>query len=299
MAKAESCYNCVYSHWDRNQAMWTMSVGVPARPVCANHPESLGRMKECPLGQVCRNFRPRLPTPQGETVRTIPLGSGFYAYVDAADYEWLSRWTWYLQNGYAVRRENDKVISMHRELMQAPKGMEVDHKNRNKLDNTRENLRVCTRAENAQNRRKPRNTSSRFWGVSYIKDRAKYRAFVCYQGEVVSCGCFTQEVEAARARDYRAVELLGEAARLNFPEEWPPARRKRVHARFQASLKKDGKRGVEGQKGTKAKRKKPKTAPAARPRATSDKGREKQGKKQPKFSLAKTPRTQRRTEDSR
>ncbi len=288
MAQKESCYNCVYSHWDRNQAVWTMSVGVPTRPTCANHPESFGRMKECPLGQVCRNFRPKPPTPQGETVKMIPLGGGFYAYADAADCEWLNQWTWYLQNGYAVRRENNKVISMHREITQAPKGMEVDHKNRNELDNTRENLRVCTRAENARNRHKPRNTSSRFWGVSYIKDRAKYMAFVCYQGEVVSCGCFTDEIEAARARDHKAVELLGEAAQLNFPEEWPPQRRKRVHARFQASLTKGVKsaKNVKGAKGKKAKRKKPKPAARPRPRATPagsretrDQGRRKRQKK--------------------
>jgi hypothetical protein len=286
MAAAESCHSCVYAQWDLGLWVRTLWSGFPARPSCGNHPDYPGRMRECPLGTVCRNFRPRPPTPTGPAVKTIPLGDGFYTYVDAADYEWLNQWTWHLQNGYAVRRENNKVISMHRQIMQAPKGMEVDHQNRNKLDNTRENLRVCTRAENAQNRHKPRNTSSRFWGVSYIKDRAKYRAFVCYQGEVVFCGCFTDELEAARARDHKAVQVLGERARLNFPEDWPPQRRKGVHTRFQASLKKDGKKGaksqksVSGAKGKKAKGKKPKMARAARPRATRDKA-ERGGRKAP------------------
>jgi hypothetical protein len=175
---AETCYNCVYSHWDRNQAMWTMSVGVPTRPTCANHPESFGRMKECPLGRVCRNFRPRPPTPTGETVKTIPLGGGYYAYVDAADYEWLSQWTWGLQGGYAMRLERRRQIFMHREIMQPPKGRLVDHKNRNRLDNTRANLWICTHRENACNRGKRRGTSSRFRGVSRRKKDGKYYAQV-------------------------------------------------------------------------------------------------------------------------
>ena len=102
MAKAESCINCVYSCWDRNQAMWTMGVGVPTRPTCANHPDSLGRNRPTPGGGVCRNYRPR-PAEPGRDAKQIPLGDGYYAYVDAADYEWLSQWTWYLHNGYAAR----------------------------------------------------------------------------------------------------------------------------------------------------------------------------------------------------
>jgi hypothetical protein len=39
-----------------------------------------------------------------------------------------------------------------------------------------------------------------------------------------------EEAEAARAYDRLAIELFGEAAGLNFPEEWPPERRARVYA---------------------------------------------------------------------
>ena len=76
MAKTESCFNCVYSHWDRNQAGWSLSIGVPVRPTCGNQPDFPGRMRQCLLGQVCVNFRPRPPTPEGETVKTIPLVPG-------------------------------------------------------------------------------------------------------------------------------------------------------------------------------------------------------------------------------
>jgi len=232
MAQSESCCNCVYSYWDRRQAMWTLSVGVPTRPACANHPESLGRMRECPPGRVCPNFRATPPTPTGELVKMIPLGGGVYAYVDAADYEWLSQWTWSLRGGYAARLEKKKHIYMHRALMQPPKGMTVDHQNRNRLDNTRANLRVCTYAENACNRAKRRGTSSRFRGVGYRKDSGKYYAQVHCKGDDLHLGLFTDELAAARAHDRKAVEVFGPFARPNFPDEWPPARRKCVHAQW-------------------------------------------------------------------
>jgi len=249
MAPSESCYNCVYSYWDRQQAMWTMSVGVPARPMCGNQPDFPGRMKECTLGRVCRNFRARPPTPQGETVKTIPLGDGFYAYVDAADFEWLSRWNWRCRGGYAVRRSKRTTIYMHREIMKPPEGMVVDHRNRNKLDNTRGNLRVCTNQENQHNSGKRQGTSSRFKGVGYRRNEDKWYARLDWRGEPFFLGLFTEEIEAARARDHKAVELSGELAWVNLPEEWPPPRRREVHARWQETEGEGKSKKAKGKKG--------------------------------------------------
>jgi len=149
MAKIPTCRNCGYSYFDACQWLVTVGMGWPSGPVCANHPDSLGQMRRTPAGGVCRNYRPRPETPMGE-VKQIPLSDGAYAYVDAADFEWLSRWIWSLCNGYAGRRENGKLILMHREITQASQGMVVDHWNRNKLDNTRDNLHVCTQQENVR-----------------------------------------------------------------------------------------------------------------------------------------------------
>ena len=230
MAQRPTCYDCAYAYFDRCRWLATVGVGWPSRPVCANHPDSIGRMRPTPIGgAVCRNYRPRAATPEGE-VKQIPLGEGFYAYVDAADYEWLSQWTWHLHSGYATRSEKGKLIFMHREIMQPPEGMVVDHQNLNRLDNTRDNLHVCTPGENACNRHKQRGTSSRFRGVSYSKDHRKWSATIWFEGKSIHLGHFTEEVEAAKAYDRKAVELLGEFARLNFPEDWPVRRRRKVCA---------------------------------------------------------------------
>jgi hypothetical protein len=142
----------------------------------------------------------------------IPLGEGFYAYVDAADYEGLTRHVWYLSNGYAVRNENGKRIYMHRQLAEAPADMVVDHMDGNRANNCRFNLRVCTRSENLRNQRKRLGSRSRFKGVLYDK---QYRKWFAVCGRHFR-GYFNDEIEAARAYDRMAVQYLDEFARLNF-----------------------------------------------------------------------------------
>jgi hypothetical protein len=160
----------------------------------------------------------------------IPLTNGFYAYVDAEDYEWLNQWHWRVYaGGYAARHDKNKVIYMHREIMKPPKGMVVDHINGNGFDNTRSNMRNVTRRQNAGNRGKAVGTASIYKGVRRGYKRRWYAQATCGDHRP-TVGPFEDEAEAARAYDRMAVELFKECARLNFPEEWPPKRRARVYA---------------------------------------------------------------------
>ncbi len=226
-----TCYDCLYSHWDRCPPLigpWSV---FPSRPACANHPDTPGQMRPVPLGGVCRNYQPRPAPPNltDGTIKQIPVGRGQYVYVDAADYEWLSRYKWQLYGyGYAARNENGKTIFMHREIMQAPAGMVVDHIDGNPQNCYRANLRVCTQAENVRNTIKRTGTSSRFKGVS--RKRGKWRATIRFGGMPVEIAYLDDEVEAARAYDRKAVELGLEFAWLNFPHEWPPERRAQAYA---------------------------------------------------------------------
>ncbi len=76
-------------------------------------------------------------------------GKGLYALVDEDDYDKVSKTKWYLVNGYARSRGG---VSMHRAIMSPPCDMVVDHKNHNKLDNRKCNLRICSQHENSKNR---------------------------------------------------------------------------------------------------------------------------------------------------
>jgi hypothetical protein len=229
-----TCHTCVFAYWDKGLWLRSLGLGMPLGPLCANHPDAPGHERETPSGRICGNYRPRPKTPDlsDGTVKRIPITGGLYAYVDAVDYEQISRHHWRLVGGgYAGRYENHRCILMHRQIMNPPEGMVVDHLSGNRMDNTRVNLHVCTPAENCRNRPKRRGSSSNYFGVYWVKPRNKWMAVICLGGRHNrTIGYFDDEAEAARAYDHAAVMHFGDAARLNFPEEWPPQRRRRVHA---------------------------------------------------------------------
>jgi hypothetical protein len=234
MAKSDCCFNCVYAWRDLGQAMITLSFGFPTRPQCANQPGRYGLPTSTLIGKVCANYRAR-PAEPGADAKRIVLTNGMVAYVDAADYEELNQYTWHFgSGGYAARYDNRTLILMHRQIMNPPENMQVDHIHHNRLDNTRVHLRVCTASENARNRSKRGCASSRYFGVTYNKRRKKWVASIKIEGRVREVGYSHNEEEAARAHDYAAVRNFGDHVRLNFPEEWPAERRAEVRAQRDA-----------------------------------------------------------------
>jgi len=265
------CHNCIYSVCDPELWLRLMWAGEAILPRCANHPQWPAQLHEVP-GVPCRNYRPKPSVPKGD-VRLIPLAEGLYAYVDAADYESLSRWNWHTTSGgYPARSVRGGQIFMHREIMQPPKAKVVDHEDGNKANNCRFNLRVCTRKENQGNMQKQHGAYSRYKGVSYDKRRDKYFAQCDFGGQHRWLGFFDDEVEAARAYDRAAVEECGEFARVNFPREWPPQRRREVYANRRAALKKERKRDTHKAK-AKGKKKKAKARRKPHPARRKTKGK--------------------------
>jgi hypothetical protein len=149
-----------------------------------------------------------------------------YAIVDDEDYEWLSQWRWFYANGYATRankcKDNDgwSSVQMHRAILNVPQNLQVDHRDHNKLNNTRANLRLCTRQQNSAYRNKtPRPTTSQYKGVTRHRATYKWQARIGTNGKQYHLGLFLSEEEAARAYDTKARELFGPFAQLNFPEQ--------------------------------------------------------------------------------
>jgi hypothetical protein len=146
-------------------------------------------------------------------MKTIELTRGKVAYCDEEDYEFVSKQKWcYLANatGYAVTRFNGKVITMHKYLLNPPKGMDVDHLNGNGLDNRRSNIRICTRMQNRWNIEKlPTNTSG-FKGVYWRKDRKRYEAFAYKNNKRYSGGYFKDIEDAHQAQIKLSIKLHGE-----------------------------------------------------------------------------------------
>ena len=101
---------------------------------------------------------------------------------------------------------------MHREIMKPSKVEVIDHINHNKLDNTKENLRCCTKQQNEMNKVKRSNTSSKFKGVTKIN---KWMASITFNNKTINLGYFNTEKEAAKIYNVKAKELFGEFAYLN------------------------------------------------------------------------------------
>jgi hypothetical protein len=182
-------------------------------------PQWLDRICTCPL-LIFRLLR------YGYSFRKIDLGEGKWTILDQEDYYRLNQFKWYVNgNGfkfYAFRNiiigpGRTRMLSMHRDIMNSPKGLLVDHKNHDSLDNRRQNLRLATHSQNTCNKQSKRTgCSSKFRGVSYDKKRGYWNTQVVCEGKMVFFGRFKNEFDAAKAYDEAAKKHHGEFARLNF-----------------------------------------------------------------------------------
>ena len=145
--------------------------------------------------------------------------------VSDRDFDLVKPYRWHLSGGgYAIATirvgSMRKTITMQRLIL----GMceydteQVDHANRNRLDNRRGNLRTCSASQNAQNRMRRPGGSSSFKGVGWDRKYGKWRATLCVHGQQRHIGYFHSEQEAAQAYDQAALQEHGQFAYLNMPE---------------------------------------------------------------------------------
>jgi hypothetical protein len=147
----------------------------------------------------------------------------YVALVDDEDYEYLNQWRWRAwrcgNTHYVVRRERNpnKFIQMHRIILNTPDDMQVDHRDRNGLNNQKSNIRNCYNSDNQHN--KISWAVSGFKGVYLNKYKMKsirFRAMIQINRKTIHLGYFNTPEEAAKIYDKAAIENFGEFARTNF-----------------------------------------------------------------------------------
>lgn len=138
-------------------------------------------------------------------VAFITLTKGYVAVIDAADVPLVEGYSWYakceyrrdgsLRAAYAHRATSKRdgptlMVSLHRQLMDPPDEMQVDHIDADGLNNRRENMRLATHQQNMQNHRKHRNNKSGVKGVCWHIHGKKWNASIQVNGKKKSLGYF-------------------------------------------------------------------------------------------------------------
>jgi len=158
-------------------------------------------------------------------MKIVTLSSGHEMLVDDEDFEWMSKIRWKALKNH--RKGNVKIYAAtpgnqsrlaHRLILNAPKGMLVDHIDGNPLNNQRANLRLCNNSQNHANLSKYPGTH-KYKGVRKQPRIRKqsYTAAIRHNYRTAYVSGFEDEDVAALQYDVMAILLFDEFAQTNFP----------------------------------------------------------------------------------
>ena len=137
--------------------------------------------------------------------------------IDTEDADKCRSFVWHLNTeGYAQTNINKRTASMHRLLMGLIDGrIQIDHINRNKLDNRKANLRQCTKRQNVLNTGLTSRNTTGYKGINFRKDIKKWCVHIRIPGGYKYKGGFNSPEEAALQYNQWARQFHGDFAYLN------------------------------------------------------------------------------------
>jgi hypothetical protein len=155
-------------------------------------------------------------------MKEIKLTKGKVTIVDNDMFDYLNQWKWFFNGTYAARNirtinghRRRKTYFMHHLILQPPNGMDIDHINRNPLDNRLCNLRICTRSQNRINSKIRTDNKSGVTGVDWCKLNKKWQARIEKDGKRIHLGRYDNLEDAKNAYNEKAKELYGEFILVN------------------------------------------------------------------------------------
>lgn len=151
-------------------------------------------------------------------MKAIELNKGRIAIIDDEDFEVIAQYRWWVScGGYACRKvkmgRKWAQVFMHHWILPRKEGFHHDHKNGNRLDNRKCNLRYATDVQNACNVSLRKTSKTKLKGVDIYK--GKWRARITINRKTINLGYFTSPHEAHSAYLVKAKELHGEFHRHN------------------------------------------------------------------------------------
>lgn len=137
--------------------------------------------------------------------------------IDENMYYEIIKYKWHKRKNYYRGEIDSKRIGLTNYIMNYYGDDLIDHINNNVLDNRKENLRIVTAKQNSMNTSSRKNSSSKYVGVSFIKN--KWVSQIRVNNKLIYLGQFDNEIEAAKTRDIATKQYFREHGNLNFPDE--------------------------------------------------------------------------------
>lgn len=163
----------------------------------------------------------------GEIARIIihRKKKAFETVIDREDYEKVKGYRWNIAFGYVVSTSKDRsgskvpIFRLHRIIMGLDPGRypEVDHRDRDRLNNRKDNLRICARANNCWNKGPRKDSKSGINGVTWDRSKGAWRVRIHMNKRVMLLGTFDKLEDAAIVRRNAEIKHYGEFAPIEEP----------------------------------------------------------------------------------
>lgn len=203
---------------ERDANLWDCKCdcGNPEIQIVKGYYLTHGRVKSCGClhkevnKRTAYNRRGKNTVEFNGNVAKIYNNKGDFALIDSEDWDKIKDYYWSLKHGYFCNKQLN--TGLHRFLMSPNKDEEVDHINRNKIDNRKSNLRIVSRSQNCKNRSRQHDNKSGYTVVCFDDTTNKWRARITVDNKVIYLGYYKKLEDAVKIRREAEIKYFGEFA---------------------------------------------------------------------------------------